>query len=247
MRGLMSERPLLISSLIEHAARYHGDAEIVSRTVEGRIHRYTYARGRAPRHAAGPGAAAARHRARRPGRHARLERLSPFRALLRRLRHRRGLPHDQPAAVRRADRLHRQPRRGSAAVRRPDASCRWSSGWRRNSRAVPPLRRDDRPGAHADHRACRTLLCYEELIAAERTRTSPGPSSTRRRPRRCATPRAPPASPRASLYSHRSTVLHAYGVSLPDAISGARSPTTGLPDRADVSRQCAGACPTPRR
>jgi 3-(methylthio)propionyl---CoA ligase len=43
MRGLMSERPLLVSSLIEHAARYHGDVEIVSRLVDGSIHRYSYA------------------------------------------------------------------------------------------------------------------------------------------------------------------------------------------------------------
>jgi fatty-acyl-CoA synthase len=42
MLGLMSERPLLISSIISHAAIYHGDAEIVSRSVEGPIHRYTY-------------------------------------------------------------------------------------------------------------------------------------------------------------------------------------------------------------
>ena len=43
MRGLMSERPLLVSSLIEHAARYHGDVEIVSRLVDGSVHRYSYA------------------------------------------------------------------------------------------------------------------------------------------------------------------------------------------------------------
>src|ERR1700758_5581685 len=43
MLGLMSERPLLISTIITHAATYHRDAEIVSRTVEGGIHRYTYA------------------------------------------------------------------------------------------------------------------------------------------------------------------------------------------------------------
>ncbi len=43
LRGLMMDRPLLVSSLIEHAARYHGDTEIVSRTVEGPIHRYSYA------------------------------------------------------------------------------------------------------------------------------------------------------------------------------------------------------------
>src|SRR5438046_4276390 len=43
MRGLMSEQPLLISMLIQHAANFHGDVEIVSRTVEGGTHRYTYA------------------------------------------------------------------------------------------------------------------------------------------------------------------------------------------------------------
>jgi len=42
MRGLIMDEPLLISSLIEHAARYHGETEIVSRTVEGPVHRYTY-------------------------------------------------------------------------------------------------------------------------------------------------------------------------------------------------------------
>jgi 3-(methylthio)propionyl---CoA ligase len=43
MLGLMQDQPLLISTLIEFAARHHHDAEIVSRRVEGDIHRYTYA------------------------------------------------------------------------------------------------------------------------------------------------------------------------------------------------------------
>lgn len=42
MRALMQDKPLLISSLIDFAAQYHSDAEIVSRTIEGPIHRYTY-------------------------------------------------------------------------------------------------------------------------------------------------------------------------------------------------------------
>ena len=42
MLGLMQDRPLLISSLIEHANRVHPGAEIVSRTVEGPVHRCTY-------------------------------------------------------------------------------------------------------------------------------------------------------------------------------------------------------------
>jgi 3-(methylthio)propionyl---CoA ligase len=42
MLGLMQDQPLAISSLIEFAARHHHDAQIVSRRVEGDIHRYTY-------------------------------------------------------------------------------------------------------------------------------------------------------------------------------------------------------------
>ena len=43
MHGLMMDRPLLIQSLIRYAARYHAETEIVSRTTEGPLHRYTYA------------------------------------------------------------------------------------------------------------------------------------------------------------------------------------------------------------
>ncbi len=43
MKGLIMDRPLLISSLLDHAVIYHGGVEVVSRTIEGPIHRYTYA------------------------------------------------------------------------------------------------------------------------------------------------------------------------------------------------------------
>ena len=51
MLGQMMDMPLLISSLLKHADRFHGDIEIVSRTIEGglagaaaqeKFHRYTY-------------------------------------------------------------------------------------------------------------------------------------------------------------------------------------------------------------
>ena len=42
MLGLMQSHQLLISSLIEFADRHHGEGEVVSRRVEGDIHRYTY-------------------------------------------------------------------------------------------------------------------------------------------------------------------------------------------------------------
>jgi acyl-CoA synthetase (AMP-forming)/AMP-acid ligase II len=42
MLGLMQNQPLLISSLIDFAEHHHGDAQVVSRRVEGDLHCYTY-------------------------------------------------------------------------------------------------------------------------------------------------------------------------------------------------------------
>lgn len=42
MHGLMMDVPLTISSLLTHADRHHGEVEIVSRRVEGDIHRTTW-------------------------------------------------------------------------------------------------------------------------------------------------------------------------------------------------------------
>jgi acyl-CoA synthetase (AMP-forming)/AMP-acid ligase II len=42
MNGLMMQQPLLISSLLRHAERHHGAQEVVSRRVEGDIHRLNY-------------------------------------------------------------------------------------------------------------------------------------------------------------------------------------------------------------
>jgi 3-(methylthio)propionyl---CoA ligase len=42
MLGLMQDEPLLVSTLARHADRHHGATEIVSRSVEGPIHRTTF-------------------------------------------------------------------------------------------------------------------------------------------------------------------------------------------------------------
>jgi fatty-acyl-CoA synthase len=42
LRGMMMDRPLLVSSVIDYAADIYPDVEIVSNTVEGGIHRYGY-------------------------------------------------------------------------------------------------------------------------------------------------------------------------------------------------------------
>src|SRR5450631_3289737 len=41
--GLIMDRPLLISSIIEHAAAQFGDTQIVSRETHGGVFRYTFA------------------------------------------------------------------------------------------------------------------------------------------------------------------------------------------------------------
>jgi acyl-CoA synthetase (AMP-forming)/AMP-acid ligase II len=43
MLGLMQNRPLLVSTLVDYAASQHGGREIVSRDPVGVIHRTTYA------------------------------------------------------------------------------------------------------------------------------------------------------------------------------------------------------------
>jgi acyl-CoA synthetase (AMP-forming)/AMP-acid ligase II len=42
MKGLMQDWPLLVHRVLDHAANWHGEREIISRTVEGPIHRQTY-------------------------------------------------------------------------------------------------------------------------------------------------------------------------------------------------------------
>ena len=42
MNGLMMHQPLLISSLLTHAERHHGEQEVISRRVEGDVHRTSY-------------------------------------------------------------------------------------------------------------------------------------------------------------------------------------------------------------
>ena len=43
MLGLMQQQPLLISDLLEYAARAHAEREVVTRLPDGAMHRYTYA------------------------------------------------------------------------------------------------------------------------------------------------------------------------------------------------------------
>jgi len=42
MKGLMQDWPLLVHRVLDHAARWHGEREVVSRSLEGPIHRLNY-------------------------------------------------------------------------------------------------------------------------------------------------------------------------------------------------------------
>ena len=42
MKGLMQDWPLTVTTIIDHAARFHGEQEVVTRTIEGPFHTTTY-------------------------------------------------------------------------------------------------------------------------------------------------------------------------------------------------------------
>lgn len=42
MQGLMMDAPLLTSTILDHAERWHGEQKIVSRLHGSNIHSYTY-------------------------------------------------------------------------------------------------------------------------------------------------------------------------------------------------------------
>ncbi|MGC4078097.1 MAG: AMP-binding protein [Rubrivivax sp.] len=190
------QQPLLISSLLVHAERHHGDREVVSRRVEGDIHRYTYREMAArARRLANALAALGVKPSERVGtlawngyRHMELYyAVSGAGAVLHTINPR--LHPDQIAYI--ADHAEDQ-------VLCFDLSfLPLVAGGGRAHEDDQPLRRDDRPRAHAgrseDARTCSATRIWSPPSP---TSTS-GPSSTRTPPARSATPRAPPATPRA--------------------------------------------------
>ena len=216
MLGLMSERPLLISSIISHAAIYHGDAEIVSRTVEGPIHRYTYrdAARRIKRLAK-----ALRRLGVEPGdrvatlawsthRHFELYyAISGIGAICHTINPR--LFDDQIAYIvnHAADRLLFVDATFLPLVERLmprlPADCR----------VVPLTEADAAPPTGMS-----ALPAYDTLIAGEDDSFDWPEFDERTAAALCYTS-GTTGHPKGALYSHRSTVLHAFAISLPDAIA----------------------------
>jgi 3-(methylthio)propionyl---CoA ligase len=216
MLGLMSQRPLLISSIITHAATYHGDVEIVSRTVEGPIHRYTY---RDAERRAKQLANALLRLGIEPGdrvatlawntfRHFELYyAISGIGAVCHTINPR--LFEDQIVYIvnHAADRLLFTdttflPLVERLAPRFP-ADCR-----------VVLLSDADA----TSNTASSALPCYETLLAAEDDAFDWPEFEERTAASLCYTS-GTTGHPKGALYSHRSTVLHAFAISLPDAIS----------------------------
>jgi len=215
MRGLMSERPLLVSAIIAHAALYHRDTEIVSRTVEGAIHRYSYAQ--------------AERRSKRVAR-----------ALLR-----LGIkPGDRVGTLAWNTFRHLELYYGISGI---GAVChtinprlfdeqlvyivnhaadrllfvdssfvplveRLAPSFPADCRIVVMTGEDDEPATKLP-----TLPCYERLLAAEEDEFEWPEFDERTAASLCYTS-GTTGKPKGALYSHRSTVLHAFGASLPDAI-----------------------------
>jgi len=216
LRGLSMDTPLLVSSLIEHAARSHGDTEIVSRTVEGPIHRYTYADAR--KRAKQLAQALARlgvKEGERVGtlawngfRHFELYyAVSGMGAVVHTINP-RLFPDQLTYIVNHAgDRYVFFDLTFVPLVEKLAPACKDVKGW---------VAMTDR--AHMPQAALPNLLCYEELVAAENgdyewPRLDEWTASGL-----CYTS-GTTGNPKGVLYTNRSTVLHAYASSLPDVMN----------------------------
>jgi fatty-acyl-CoA synthase len=222
LRGLMMDMPLLISSLIVHAERCHGDTEIVSRTVEGPVHRYTYAD--AHRRARQLAQALARLGVRegdRVGtlawngyRHLELYYgVSGMGAVIHTVNP-RLFPEQLTYIVNHAEDAYVFfDLTFAPLVEKLAPHCKGVKGW---------VAMTDR--AHMPQISVPNLLCYEELIAREKGDYEWPRLDEWTAAGLCYTS-GTTGNPKGVLYAHRSTVIHAYGASLPDVFAASARET----------------------
>ena len=217
MNASMMQQPLLISALLTHAERHHGDQQIVSRRVEGDIHRTTYRElaARARRMANALAAFGVQHGTRvatlawNGHRHMELYyAVSGSGAVLHTLNPR--LHPDQVVWI--ADHAEDQvlffdltflPLIEAIAGRVKTIKAFVAMTDRAHMPAAGKV-----PG----------LLCYEELIAAGAPKFA-WPTFDENEPSSLCYTSGTTGNPKGALYSHRSTMLHTYAAALPDALN----------------------------
>ena len=217
MNGQMMQQPLLISNLLLHAERHHGEQQVVSRRVEGDMHRYSY-KGLARRSRQMANALAARGvqfgdrvatLAWNGYRHMELYyAVSGSGAVLHTLNPR--LHPDQVVWI--ADHAEDQvlffdltflPLVEAIAERVKTIKAFVAMTDRAHMPVAPKVP---------------NLLCYEDLLAAESDQFS-WPSFDENSASSLCYTSGTTGNPKGALYSHRSTVLHTYAAALPDSLN----------------------------
>ena len=155
LAGGTQDFPLTLTHLLGRARGINGEAAVVTQLdAEGRLERSTLASVGARAEALAAGLAGLGLGAGRPGRRLLLEQPPPPRGLLGRALRRARPAHDEPAALARADRLHRAPlRRPGDRLRRGAAGgARTGAGAARGGRAGASCRLRGRGRRRAQRR-----------------------------------------------------------------------------------------------
>jgi len=217
MNGSMMQLPLLISSLLVHAERHHGEQEVVSRRVEGDIHRTTYlelaARSRRMANAlAGLGIKSSDRVATlawNGHRHMELYyAVSGSGAILHTLNPR--LHPDQVVYI--ADHAEDQALFFDLTFLPLVEAFAHRAGTIKTFVAMT-----DRAHMPAETKIP-NLLCYEDLVAASSDAFT-WPSFDENRASSLCYTSGTTGNPKGVLYSHRSTILHTFAIALPDALN----------------------------
>ena len=216
MQGLMMDMPLLISGLIQHAERHHGDGEIVSRTADGSIHRYTY-RDAAKR--SRQLANALKRLGAQPGDRVATLAWNGFRhfeiyyavagsgAVIHTINPRLFAEQIAYIANHAEDKFVFFDLSFAPLVEKLAPLLKTVKGY------VAMCAREAMPKGNIPN-----LLCYEELLAKENDAFQ-WPSFDERTAACLCYTSGTTGNPKGALYSHRSTMLHAFGAALPDALN----------------------------